>query len=599
MAELDEFQKRVIMWVQGAVKCSDGSVRQYSRNSRIHGDVVGSAYGNVALMVGGAKTGKTSTYLLALADLVNVERYGSDETGPQRDEYRNKTILNRSLKPCRSPAKPDVPKIRGLPKFDWDSLMVPLAIVLVPSREIGSKIFETCCQMNLRARLFAGGLGYKKQSSFTAGHAATGRKKQSDNVDLIVSTPEMLLRVIHGVFEDARIDIRYLRFLVMEEADILCEGFYLEQLNEVLNMIHSTELRTLCVTATKTDALMNHILHAHLDGDADGLARVTIAHPGSHTVAKNVQQVFTAIAQSDPLDRLIETLEELDIRARRDGRQTVVYCNTVKCCKFLEHALRERGYNAASLHGEMGYEQRSKSVKEFGTQSNILVATNVASRGALSCHVDHVISFDFPRNVTDYLHRTAGVAHNGTVNTFFAKKHLPVLKNIQRLNTPEHRIEYRNVSARVARVLQLQLEWDAKLALRNRKLKKGGRKALKLPPRRNILSPVNKKAMKRFYLREKAVKKVQFLQKRGMLRKGYGLPRWPDRAVEASDSQEFVRMQRSADGFLQVIPKRRSRVPRVSQEGAYDDDAVPIEGAPSYEQETSDKPRKHHRNIKF
>ncbi|ORM39584.1 DEAD-box ATP-dependent RNA helicase 39 [Babesia sp. Xinjiang] len=567
LTEPDDFQNTIIMWIKGYVRGPGGTIIPYPEDRAIDVDVVGSAFGKTAVAIGGTKTGKTTSYLLALSDLVNLERHDADGLGAQRDEYRNKIILNKSLRSCKPPSRPNMPKVHGLPKFDWNCLMTPLAIVLVPHREMGMEIFALSSKMELRTRLFAGGMGYKKQSSFAGGYASVANKKQHDNVDVIVSTPEMILRVIHGAFDDARIDIKFLRFLIMEEADLLCDGFYLEQVNELLNMIDSQQLRTLGITATKTDALMNHIQQAHLDGKAEMLKRVTIVHPQSHTIGSSVRQVFTAIAQSDPVDRLLETLEELNARAGSGGAKTVVFCNTVKCCKFVEHVLKDRGYNTESLHGEMGYEQRSKSVKGFGTRSNILVATNVASRGALSKQVDHVVSFDFPRNVADYLHRTARVAKNGTVYTFFSKKHLPVLKSIQRINTPEHRIEYRNVSARVARVLQLQVEWDAKLALRNRKLKKGGRKALNLPPRRNILSPANKKIMKRFYLREKAIKKVKFLQKRGLLRKGYGLPRWPDRAVEASESQEFVRMQRSADGFLQIIPKRRSRIRHTGEVG--------------------------------
>ncbi|KAK1443155.1 RNA helicase like protein [Babesia gibsoni] len=599
LADLDEFQGRIVLWMKGYIKRADGTFEEYSKDRHIYGDVSGSAFRNVALVVGRDTTGKTTSYLLALSDMINSSSQDSHYNGSGRDEYRNKVILNRSLRSSQVPSLGDMPKMRGLPKFDWNNLLVPLGIVLVPSREIGMQIFQLCCQLQLRARLIAGGRGYKKQSSFTGGYARVMGTKCIDNVDVVIATPEMLLRTINGAFDDARIDIKFLRYLILEECDMLCEGFYLEQLNDVLNMLHHDHLRSLYITSTKTEQVMNHIRQVHLDGDSEMLGHVSIAHPKSHTVGPEIKQVFTAISQSDPLERLLETLEELNIRGGELQNKTVIFCNTVKCCKFLAHALKERGYNVTSLHGEMGYEQRSETLKNFGGLSNLLVATNLASRGALNQDVHTVISFDFPHNVSDYLHRGSRVAHKGTINTFFSKKHLPVLKNIQRLNTDEHRIEYRNVSARVSRILQLQLQWNAKLVLRNKKLKKGGRKALSLPPRRNILSPINKRAMKRFYLREKAIKKVEFLQKRGMLKKGYGLPKMPDRALEASDSQEFVRMQRSADGFLQVIPKRRSRIRSSSQVEGYDPESQFIEGAPSYEEESRLKPRKHHRNPYF
>eukprot|EP00371_Babesia_bovis_P002431 XP_001611078.1 helicase [Babesia bovis T2Bo] len=399
-------------WMKGYVKSSGDHIIKYNEDDPIDG-AVGSALGRVALVVGGSKTGKTTSYMLALSDIVNQERHDLEKFGPIRDEYRNKLILKKSISTTHYHSRTDMPKIHGIPKFDWNALIVPLGVVLVPHREIAQELFELSCKMQLRTRLLAGGMGNKKAASFRGGYATVTNDKQYDNIDLIISTPEMLVRVLNGAYNDTRIDIKYLQFLIMEEADLLCDGFYLEQMNEVLNMIHSYKLRTICITTAKTDALMNYLQHSHLDGKGDMLSQIQITHPKSHSVGQNVKQIFTAIAQGDPVDRLIETFDELDVRVGSGGPKTLVFCNTVKCCKFLEHTLSDRGYKVVSLHGEMGYGQRTKAIKDYGTRNNILVATNFASRGILNKEVDNVVSFDFPDNVAEYLHRASRVSTNG------------------------------------------------------------------------------------------------------------------------------------------------------------------------------------------
>ncbi|GIX62492.1 DEAD/DEAH box helicase [Babesia caballi] len=565
LSEPDEFQTQIILWTKGYARCAGGQVKRYPEEGAMEGEPAGSAFGNVALAVGGTKTGKTTSYLLALSDAVNADRNDADGTGAQRDEYRNKVVLNRSLRGIRPPTRPNAPRVHGLPKLDWNCLMVPAAVVLVPSREIGMQVFDLSCKMQLRTRLFAGGMGYKKQTTFAGGHVAVGNRKQNDNVDVIVSTPEMLLRVIHGAFEDARLDIKFLRLLVLEEADLLCEGFYLEQLNELLNMIHSQQLRTLCVTTTKTDALTSHIQQAHLDGQADLLARVGITHPKSHTVDAAVQQVFTAIAQADPLERLLETLEELNARAGGSERKTVVFCNTGARVQD-DAAARGDGLRAAQqerqgvrrARQDPGGDQRGKQrgPERPGGQRDILrlpeerggvLAQNGPGGG--DGHREHLLRQEAPAGAQGHTaDQHAGAPHR----------------------VPQRQREGGQSAAAAAGVGREARTEEPEAQEGGAKGAQAAAQAERLVPGEQegdeaVLPGVRHDGAACMLCREKATKKLQFLQKRGLLRKGHGLPRRPDRAVEASDSQEFVRMQRSADGFLQVIPRRRSRIRRAGQ----------------------------------
>merc|ERR1711904_706805 len=85
-----------------------------------------------------------------------------------------------------------------------------------------------------------------------------------------------------------------------------------------------------------------------------------------------------------------------------------------------------------------------------------------------------------------------------------------------------------------------------------------------MPPRNNIGSKDMKRAMKAIVRRTRAIKQVRYLWKRGVLKKGHGLPRQPDLQVEATETQTVSTLVRARDGLLQVMPRRR-RQPQAEQ----------------------------------
>ncbi|EKX74278.1 DEAD box ATP-dependent RNA helicase family member protein [Theileria equi strain WA] len=593
---MDEFQMKIKSWITNNSDVNNGKERKSNENSVGRKEFTSD---NVLLVIGNKKTGKTHSYLTGLSELINAERYSMNAVF-SREEYRAKLIAHQSLK--RKNAMPkDLRKINGLPKFDWNGMIVPIAMVIVPSREMGLNIFNMALKLRIRSKMIVGGEGYKKQSAIIGGAMRIVDKNNKENVDLVIATPEMLLRAFKGRFEDLRINVGHLRFMIVEEADLLCEPIYIDQMSGILNLVSSSRLFAMYLTSTKTEPLETFIRQAHsICSDGENSIN-TILHPQTYKVDNKINQIFTSISSSDPLEQLIETLDEIKPKSVNMHKKTLIFCNTVKCCQFITLSLRERGYKIASLHGEMKFDERSKSLKELKENCNILVTTNMASRISFPFNIQNVISFNFPRNVSDYLHRAHSISSDsdGIVNSFFSKKHLRLLKDIHELSPCDNSIEYRNVNHKTVKLLHLHNKAfvNAAIKYKNMKIKKYGKVGLKLTHRRNLLSPKNKRIMKRFYLKDKAIKKMQFLKKRSILKKEYALPKIPDRILEMSDSQEFIRMKRSSDGFLQIIPKRRSRIN--ASRDSEKEKSVPITGLPSYEDQNARKIPKYHRNMHF
>ncbi|KAK2197716.1 bifunctional Helicase [Babesia duncani] len=519
--EFDKFQKSIFKWVKNSPHQTRESLHANDQLSKDLNDSVTESKDSIALIIGGAKSGKTTSYLVALSDLVNSERYGIDSNGCMRDEYRKKMINMARLNP-RSKCG-GMHKIKGLPKLDWNGLLVPLAIILVPHRELGMRIFDFCSRHQLRSKLLAGGKGYKKQSAFQDGTIRVVTDKKLGNVDVVIATPDLLYRALHAEYDHVRIDVRYLKYMIVEDAEMVLETDFRNQLNNIYKIIGSQNLRQAYIASTHHTNLWGCIGQVCNDSQVHGLE---IHNSESDKIHDDVHQVFTAIAQSDPLQQLLETLDELGIKVNAtSGKRVVIFCNTSKCCRFVMWSLRERGFKVTSLHAELGYEQRTKALTDFGNTCDILVATNMASRGQIAQIVNDVINFNFPKNVTQYMQRVSTISpslptKSPRVITFFSRRNLPMLKDIQRLSHIRNKVEFQNTSPRVAKILERYRH------LQTRRPRRYGIGKPTKKVRRNVLSVANKMAMKKIYLRDRAIKRVQFLRKRGILKRNHGLPKF-------------------------------------------------------------------------
>lgn len=114
---------------------------------------------SVLYVVGKSNSGKTSSYLLALNELINNSQ--SPYYYMYRDNHRHKMILYSNLRGRRLPKPPGSRRINGIPRLNPNCFTVPLAIILVPFRELGQNILKTCDKMGIRSRLITGGFGYK------------------------------------------------------------------------------------------------------------------------------------------------------------------------------------------------------------------------------------------------------------------------------------------------------------------------------------------------------------------------------------------------------------------------------------------------------
>lgn len=118
---------------------------------------------------------------------------------------------------------------------------------------------------------------------------------------------------------------------------------------------------------------------------------------------------------------LLDLLNAADLQQPSAGSLTLVFVETKKGADSLEDFLHNEGYPVTSIHGDRSQREREDALRQFRSGNTpILVATAVAARGLDIPHVKHVINFDLPSDVEEYVHRIGRTGRMGNLGKILA-----------------------------------------------------------------------------------------------------------------------------------------------------------------------------------
>lgn len=279
--------------------------------------------------------------------------------------------------------------------------MDPRALILSPTRELAMQIEENIRQLaaytDLRTVVLYGGLGPKTQ-----------KEALEKGVDIIVATPGRFL----DLYLDECIVTKHLQVLVMDEADKMMDMGFIGKLHRILEIV-PRKRQNLLFSAT-----MGELVHK-IAGDFlefPTVVEVTAQATPAQTVSQSLYYVPNLKTKINLLRHLLKDDEAF--------HRLIVFCKTRAVAdnvyKFLE-----RRYGADEvrvIHANKGQNTRINSINAFKQGSiRILVATDVAARGLDVSNVSHVINFDVPIVIEDYVHRigrTGRASNTGDAITF-------------------------------------------------------------------------------------------------------------------------------------------------------------------------------------
>ena len=292
----------------------------------------------------------------------------------------------------------------------------PRALIISPTRELAMQIAENirayAVNTDLRTVVLYGGLGPKTQ----IGQLEKG-------VDIIVASPGRFL----DLYLAGHIVTKTLQVLVLDEADKMMDMGFMPQINRILEVV-PRKRQNLLFSATMSEKV--HLLAGNFL-EFPTVIEVTPQATPAQTVIQKLFFVPNMKTKINLLKKLLEDPESIT--------KLIIFCKTRQSAedvfKFLERKLGQDQVKV--LHANKGQNTRINSINSFkNDEVKILVATDVASRGIDVSAVSHVINFDVPVVIEDYVHRigrTGRALQSGEAITFCVPSEEYYLKKIEKL----------------------------------------------------------------------------------------------------------------------------------------------------------------------
>jgi len=285
-----------------------------------------------------------------------------------------------------------------------------IALVLLPTRELAMQVHEQYEQLRTKpmpkAALVIGGVSEKSQiQSLRAGSG------------LIIATPGRLQDLMSRKFAD----LRHVKMLVLDEADRMLDMGFLPAIRRILSALPQ-QRQTLCFSATLEQSVAG-LVHDYMREP------VRVALGSIRKPAESVQLQAYEVRPGEKRDVLRQLLEA-------EQGQTLIFTRTKRGAERLARELARDGFAAAMIHGDRSQSQRNAALSGFQEgQFQVLVATDIASRGLHVDDVAHVINYDVPKMAEDFIHRvgrTGRAGLRGRASTIAAGAEIMELRQIER-----------------------------------------------------------------------------------------------------------------------------------------------------------------------
>ncbi|MBN7785907.1 DEAD/DEAH box helicase [Ponticoccus gilvus] len=286
------------------------------------------------------------------------------------------------------------------------------ALILAPTRELAKQILE-----NLRA--YAEGT-HIKTALVVGGQSINAQaQKLTKGTDVLVATPGRLIDLLDR--KAVRLDEA--KFLVLDEADQMLDLGFIHALRQIAKVLPA-ERQTMLFSATMPKQ-MAEIAGAYLT-DA---VRIEVTPPGKPV--ERIEQSVHFVEQAHKTGLLITHLD----KHRTDA--ALVFARTKHGAEKLKRQLEDKGFAAASIHGNKSQGQRDRALKSFKEgELTVLVATDVAARGIDIPSVRYVYNYDLPNVPDNYVHRigrTARAGRDGTAIAYCAPTEMDEFRAIQKV----------------------------------------------------------------------------------------------------------------------------------------------------------------------
>lgn len=295
----------------------------------------------------------------------------------------------------------------------------PTALILAPTRELVSQIHD-------EARKFAYRSWVRPAVVYGGADINQQLRQIERGCDLLTATPGRLVDLI----ERGKISLANIQYLVLDEADRMLDMGFEPQIRRIVqgeDMPSTKDRQTLMFSATfprdiqilAKDFLKDYVF-------------LSVGRVGS--TSENITQKIEYVEDGDKRSVLLDVLAS---QGKEELGLTLVFVETKRMADMLSDFLMGNNLPATSIHGDRTQREREMALQTFRTgRTPILVATAVAARGLDIPNVTHVINYDLPSDIDDYVHRigrTGRAGNTGVSTAFFNRGNRNIVRDLVEL----------------------------------------------------------------------------------------------------------------------------------------------------------------------
>ncbi|KAJ3364876.1 hypothetical protein GGF31_008885 [Allomyces arbusculus] len=296
----------------------------------------------------------------------------------------------------------------------------PIGLIMCPSRELAKQTHEIICTMadvmastgapHIRSLLCIGGINMAEQ-----------RNTMRQGIHVVVATPGRL----QDMLEKKRFTLANCKYLCFDEADRMIDMGFEEDVRNVMSFF-TGQRQTLLFSATMPKKIQNFAQSALVKP-----VTVNVGRAGAASL--DIIQQVEYVAPEARTTYLLECLQ-------KTPPPVVIFAENKHDVDDIQEFLLTKGVKAVGIHGGKTQEEREFAISSFKSfKRDVLVATDVASKGLDFNEIQHVINYDMPKEIEDYVHRIGRTGRRGKtgvattfINTECSEQILLDLKHLLR-----------------------------------------------------------------------------------------------------------------------------------------------------------------------
>ncbi len=272
-----------------------------------------------------------------------------------------------------------------------EAIKNPRALILAPTRELAIQIHKDALllskHLSLKFALIYGGTDYQKQLDTL-----------KTNIDIIIGTPGRII----DFYKQNAFTLDHIQVTVMDEADRMFDLGFIKDIRYLLRRMPAPDLRLNMLFSATLSYKVTELAYEHMNNP------ILIRIETEEVTSKAIQQSAYCPANEQKIPLLIGLLNH------HQPQRSIIFVNTKRCAELLDDTLNANGYKTAALSGDVPQDKRQRLLADFqDNKITLLIATDVAARGLHIADVSHVINYDLPQDVEDYVHRIGRTARFG------------------------------------------------------------------------------------------------------------------------------------------------------------------------------------------